>query len=96
MRSSRRSGQWAVGLAGALGALPAFAQQAPFEVGANSLVAFYQAIATPVAVLGVAAFAIAAGTRAIRWGAAIGGMVAVVLLFGAPQIVAWVRGMFGV
>ena len=39
---------------------------------------------------------LAAWMNRISWGWAIMGVVGIVLVFGAPQIVAWIRGMFGV
>jgi type IV secretion system protein VirB2 len=42
-------------------------------------------------VLGVAAW-----FNRIAWGWVVAAIAGVVLVFGAPQIVTWVRGMFGV
>lgn len=74
----------------------AFAQQSPFDTGANSLVTFALAIATPVAILVVIGAAIAAAVGRISWGWVIGCIVGIAAIFGSPQIVAWIRGMFGV
>jgi type IV secretion system protein VirB2 len=74
----------------------AFAQASPFLTGANSLVTNFVAWATPIAILvvmGIAAFWMAGRITA---GSAIGAVVGIAVLFGAPQIVTWVRGMFGV
>ena len=74
----------------------AFAQASPFLTGANSLVTNFVAWATPIAILvvmGIAAFWMAGRITA---GSAIGAIVGIAVLFGAPQIVTWVRGMFGV
>ena len=68
----------------------------PFDTGANSLVDFALTIATPIAVLIVIALAIAAAVGRISWGWVIGAIVGIAAIFGAPQIVAWIRGMFGV
>jgi type IV secretory pathway VirB2 component (pilin) len=38
----------------------------------------------------------AAWFNRISWGWAATGIAGIVLVFGAPQIVAWVRAMFGV
>ena len=79
-------------------ALPtlANAQQSPFDTGANSLVNFALAIATPVAILVVIGAAIAAAVGRISWGWVVGIIVGIAAIFGSSQIVAWIRGMFGV
>jgi type IV secretion system protein VirB2 len=74
----------------------AFAQQSPFDTGANSLVTFALAIATPIAILVVIGAAIAAAVGRISWGWVVGAIVGIAAIFGSPQIVAWIRGMFGV
>jgi type IV secretion system protein VirB2 len=74
----------------------ALAQASPFDTGANSLVSFALTIATPIAVLVVIGLAIAASVGRIRWGWVIGAIIGIAAIFGAPQIVAWIRGMFGV
>lgn len=79
-------------------ALPtvASAQQSPFDTGANSLVNFALTIATPVAILVVIGAAIAAAVGRISWGWVVGLLLGIAAIFGAPQIVAWIRGLFGV
>lgn len=74
----------------------ALAQASPFDTGANSLVSFALTIATPIAVLIVIGLAIAAAVGKISWGWVIGAIVGIAAIFGAPQIVAWIRSMFGV
>lgn len=74
----------------------AFAQTSPFDTGANSLVSFALTIATPIAVLIVIGLAIAAAVGRISWGWVIGAIVGIAAIFGAPQIVAWIRSLFGV
>lgn len=78
--------------------LPSFAlaQDSPFDTGANSLVSFALTIATPIAVLIIIGLAIAAAVGKISWGWVIGAIVGIAAIFGAPQIVAWIRSMFGV
>lgn len=73
-----------------------FAQASPFDTGATSLVNFALTIATPIAVLIVIGLAIAAAVGKIAWGWVIGAIVGIAAIFGAPQIVAWIRSMFGV
>lgn len=74
----------------------ALAQGSPFDTGANSAVSFALAIATPIAILIIIGAGIAAAVGRISWGWAIGGIVGIAVVFGAPQIVTWIRGMFGV
>lgn len=78
--------------------LPALAaaQQSPFDTGANSLVTFALGIATPIAILVVIGAAIAAAVGRISWGWVVGCIVGIAAIFGAPQIVTWIQGMFGV
>jgi type IV secretory pathway VirB2 component (pilin) len=73
-----------------------FAQASPFDTGATSLVNFALTIATPIAVLIVIGLSIAAAVGKISWGWVIGAIVGIAAIFGAPQIVAWIRSLFGV
>jgi type IV secretory pathway VirB2 component (pilin) len=75
---------------------PTVAQTSPFDTGANSLVDFALTIATPIAILVVIGAAIAAAVGRISWGWVVGGIAGIAAIFGSPQIVAWIRGMFGV
>jgi type IV secretion system protein VirB2 len=72
------------------------AQTSPFDTGASSLVSFALTIATPIAILIVIGLAVAAAVGRISWGWVIGALVGIAAIFGAPQIVAWIRSMFGV
>jgi type IV secretion system protein VirB2 len=92
----RREALWSVGLAMLFVAGEVFAQTSPFSTGAASFQGSFLAILTPIAVIAVMALGLAAWMNRISWGWAIMGVVGIVLVFGAPQIVAWVRGMFGV
>jgi type IV secretion system protein VirB2 len=74
----------------------AWAQASPFDTGANSMVSFALTIATPIAVLVVIGLALAAAVGRISWGWVIGALIGIAAIFGAPQIVAWIRSMFGV
>jgi type IV secretory pathway VirB2 component (pilin) len=74
----------------------AFAQASPFDTGATSMVNFALTIATPIAILIVIGLAIAAAVGKISWGWVIGAIVGIAAIFGAPQIVAWIRSLFGV
>lgn len=75
----------------------AFAQAAnPFQTGAESLVTNFTAIATPFAILAIMALAVVAMTGRISWAWPVGALVGIGVIFGAPTIVTWVRGLFGV
>ena len=84
------------GIAASLVASNAWAQASPFSAGAGAFQGSFLAILTPVAVIAVMALGVAAWMNRISWGWVIVAVIGVVLVFGAPQIVAWVRGMFGV
>ena len=87
---------WLLYLISAVLPTAAWAQASPFDTGANSLVTFALTIATPIAVLIVIGLAIAAAVGKISWGWVIGALVGIAAIFGAPQIVAWIRALFGV
>ena len=74
----------------------AWAQASPFTTGATAAQTNILAILTPIAVIGVMALGVAALTNKISWGWVVGGIAGVALIFGGPQIVAWIRTMFGV
>jgi len=82
----------------ALATLPqlASAQASPFQTGADSVVTNLVALATPIAILAVMVLAIVAMTGRISWGWPIGALFGIGIIFGAPQIVTWARGLFGV
>ena len=72
------------------------AQTSPFLTGANALQTNILAWATPIAVILVMALGIMAMANRISWGWPIAAIVGIAIIFGAPQIVTWIRGMFGV
>lgn len=78
--------------------LPALtlAQSSPFQTGATALQTNLLTIMTPVAVILVIGLGIMAMANRIAWGWVIGAIAGIALAFGAPQIVTWIRGMFGV
>ena len=72
-----------------------FAQTSPFLTGATSLQSNILAWLTPIAIILVmVAGGLAMAGRA-SWGWFIGLVIGIPIAFGAPQIVTWVRGMFG-
>ena len=74
----------------------ALAQASPFLTGATALQSNLLAWLTPIAIILVMiAGGLAMAGRA-SWGWFIGLVIGIPIAFGAPQIVTWVRGMFGV
>lgn len=75
----------------------AFAQAAsPFMTGATALQSNILAWLTPIAIILVMALGAMAMANRMSWGWCLGAIFGIAIAFGAPQIVAWVRGMFGV
>ncbi len=83
---------------GALLALPgsSFAQTSPFLTGATALQTNILGWLTPVAIILVMVLGAMAMANRISWGWCIAAILGIAIAFGAPQIVTWVRGMFGV
>ena len=81
-----------------LGMLPllARAQSSPFMTGATALQTNILAWLTPIAVILVMALGAMAMANRISWAWCIAAILGIAIAFGAPQIVTWVRGMFGV
>jgi len=78
----------------ALAATPAWA--GPFDTGASAMQSQVLTVLTPIAVIAVMAMGVAAWVGRITWTWAVSGIIGTVLVFGSPQVVGWVRGMFGV
>ena len=99
LNSGRRSA-WAYRLMviGALICIPAltFAQTSPFLTGANALQTNILAWLTPVAIILVMVLGGMAMANRMSWGWCVGAIIGIAIAFGAPQIVTWIRGMFGV
>ena len=75
---------------------PALAQASPFLTGATALESNILAWLTPIAIILVMVLGGMAMANRISWGWCLGAIVGIAIAFGAPQIVSWVRGMFGV
>jgi type IV secretion system protein VirB2 len=76
---------------------PVFAQAtSPFLTGATALESNILAWLTPIAIILVMVLGGMAMANRISWGWCIGAILGIAIAFGAPQIVSWVRGMFGV
>jgi type IV secretion system protein VirB2 len=74
----------------------ACAQASPFMTGATSLEANILAWLTPIAIILVMVLGAMAMANRISWAWCIAAILGIAIAFGAPQIVTWVRGMFGV
>jgi type IV secretion system protein VirB2 len=68
----------------------------PFMTGATALQTNILAWLTPVAIILVMVLGAMAMANRISWGWCIAAILGICISFGAPQIVTWVRGMFGV
>jgi len=79
-----------------LGSPAVLAQSSPFATGATAFQTNFLTILTPIAVIAVMALGVGAWFNRISWSWAAGGALGILLVFGAPQIVAWVRGLAGV
>jgi type IV secretion system protein VirB2 len=75
---------------------PALAQTSPFLTGATALETNILAWLTPIAIILVMVLGGMAMANRISWGWCLGAILGIAIAFGAPQIVSWVRGMFGV
>src|SRR5271170_8262770 len=74
----------------------AMAQASPFMTGATALQTNLLAWLTPVAIILVMVLGGMAMANRMSWGWCLGAILGIAIGFGAPQIVTWVRGMFGV
>jgi type IV secretion system protein VirB2 len=74
----------------------ALAQASPFMTGATALQTNILAWLTPVAIILIMVLGGMAMANRISWGWCVAAILGIAIAFGAPQIVTWVRGMFGV
>jgi len=79
-----------------LGPRAAHAQASPFLTGATALQTNILAWLTPIAIILIMVLGGMAMANRMSWGWCIGAILGIAIAFGAPQIVTWVRGMFGV
>ena len=86
----------AVALLSAAPLAVAQAQSSPFMTGATALQTNILAWLTPIAIILVMVLGAMAMANRLSWGWCLGAIVGIAIAFGAPQIVTWVRGMFGV
>jgi type IV secretion system protein VirB2 len=68
----------------------------PFATGASATQAQLVSILTPLAAVAVMVSGVMAWFGRISWFWMVGVVLGTVLVFGGPQIVSWIRGMFGV
>jgi len=68
----------------------------PFMTGATALQTNILAWLTPIAIILVMGLGAMAMAGRMSWGWCLGAILGIAIAFGAPQIVTWVRGMFGV
>jgi type IV secretion system protein VirB2 len=82
----------------ALLALPGLsrAQESPFLTGATALQTNLLAWMTPIAIILVMILGGMAMANRLSWGWALCAILGIAIAFGAPQIVTWVRSLFGV
>jgi len=86
----------AVALLSAAPLAVAQAQSSPFMTGATALQTNILAWLTPIAIILVMVLGAMAMANRVSWGWCLGAILGIAIAFGAPQIVTWVRGMFGV
>lgn len=95
-RSGGQAAILALVLLGLSGQALAQAQGSPFMTGVTALQTNIIAWLTPIAVILVMVLGAMAMANRLSWGWSIGAILGIAIAFGAPQIVTWVRGMFGV
>lgn len=95
-RAVARQGARLIALCALLIPSLAAAQASPFLTGATALESNILAWLTPVAVILVMVLGAMAMANRISWAWCIAAILGIAIAFGAPQIVTWVRGMFGV
>ncbi len=95
-RFARGASVGIVFVGGSFGPVATFAQTSPFMTGATALQSNILAWLTPIAVILVMVLGAMAMANRMSWGWCLGAVFGIAIAFGAPQIVSWVRGMFGV
>jgi type IV secretion system protein VirB2 len=96
--SIRSTDRWRAAVAALVAWAPmlALAQSSPFLTGATALQTNILAWLTPIAIILVMVLGAMAMANRVSWGWCFGAILGIAIAFGAPQIVTWVRGMFGV
>jgi type IV secretion system protein VirB2 len=75
---------------------PGWTQESPFLTGANALQTNILAWMTPIAIILVMVLGGMAMANRISWAWCLCAILGIAIVFGAPQIVTWVRSLFGV
>jgi type IV secretion system protein VirB2 len=75
---------------------PGWTQESPFLTGANALQTNILAWMTPIAIILVMILGGMAMANRISWAWCLCAILGIAIVFGAPQIVTWVRSLFGV
>src|SRR5665213_1095650 len=73
-----------------------WAQESPFLTGATALQTNILAWMTPVAIILVMVLGGMAMANRMSWAWCLCAVLGIAIVFGAPQIVTWVRSLFGV
>ena len=94
--SSRSAQTLTRGIAAVGLCVPVIASASPFLTGANAIQANLLTWLTPIAIIAIMVLGVLALANRISWGWVFSAILGVAIAFGSPQIVAWVRGMFGV
>jgi type IV secretory pathway VirB2 component (pilin) len=92
---SRRSTAWFATVVLGTPAI-ACAQASPFLTGVTALQSNILSWLTPIAIILIMVLGGMAMANRMSWGWCLGAIFGIAIAFGAPQIVAWVRSMFGV
>lgn len=87
--------QWLPAMFAAVPTL-SLAQESPFLTGATALQTNILAWMTPVAIILVMVLGGMAMANRMSWGWCLCAILGIAIVFGAPQIVTWVRSLFGV
>ncbi|HEY6454824.1 MAG TPA: TrbC/VirB2 family protein [Steroidobacteraceae bacterium] len=73
-----------------------WAQESPFLTGATALQSNILAWMTPVAIILIMVLGGMAMANRLSWAWCLCAVLGIAIVFGAPQIVSWVRSLFGV
>ena len=92
----QRGVAWAAMVIAVCGPGLALAQSSPFMTGATALQTNILAWLTPIAIILIMVLGAMAMANRISWAWCMAAILGIAISFGAPQIVGWVRGMFGV
>jgi type IV secretion system protein VirB2 len=73
-----------------------WAQESPFLTGATALQSNILAWMTPIAIILIMVLGGMAMANRMSWAWCLCAILGIAIVFGAPQIVTWVRSLFGV